>query len=70
MSLAAVLRNVKTDPLAFVQCRNSRPLDVTDMDDARSLFVLLWVEVVKLPTFFRVLGLWLWRSAAEVRSLF
>jgi hypothetical protein len=33
MSLAAVLRNVKTDPLAFVQCRKSRPLDVTNMDE-------------------------------------
>jgi hypothetical protein len=33
MSLAAVLGNVKADALAFVQCRKSRPLDVTDMDE-------------------------------------
>src|SRR5262249_49747528 len=33
MSLAAVLRNVKTDPLAFVQCRKSRPLDITNMEE-------------------------------------
>src|SRR5436190_1606676 len=32
MSLAAVLRNVKADPLAFVQSRKPRTLDVTDMD--------------------------------------
>lgn len=33
MSLAAVLHNVKTDPLGYVQCRKSRTLDVTNMDE-------------------------------------
>jgi hypothetical protein len=48
MSLAAVLLNVKTDPLAFVQCRKSRPLDVIDMDEHFLLVAVAPNEAVAL----------------------